>query len=542
MFATFIIGLREGLEAALIVGIVAAFLRRQNRSAALRWVWIGVGVAVTICLAIGIVLEVVSQDLPQRQQEGLETVIGAVAVVMVTYMVLWMRRHSRDLKGQLEQAAGGALAEGSAMALVAMAFLAVLREGLETAVFLIAAFNASHSAGLAAGGALLGILVSVALGYGIYRGGVQINLSRFFRATGVVLVLVAAGLVVTALHTAHEAGWLQSGQDQAFDLTWLVGPGSVRSSLLTGVLGVQPKPTVIEVAGWLVYAIPVLTIVLWPPSWPTPHIPRVVFGRVLIGAGAFAVVAAVALAVFTPGEHSATTSLDKVGVDVTPSSGKASTGTASVQVTSVDGDSVTAQIAGPTGSVIRDAHLTSTGDITDVDGISARRYSGVVDADPEQSADDRPSTMSLEQLAAANGGRLPLGLGAIARDQVPVTYSDTTTFDILLDAGQPVDATQHTTTVATGDVGGKKVTLGKVAESSWKVGDQAVAAATDRLHRDRQDNSRRHTLGVTAPWTSGILGLVLAAIGVQVSRRKRPDDEVREPDLERQRAKVPSAE
>jgi high-affinity iron transporter len=144
---TFVIGLREGLEAALIVGIVAAFLGRQGRRDALRQVWIGVGAAVAICIAIAVVLQVVSSDLPQRGQEGLETVVGLFAVVMVTYMVAWMRRHARDLKGQLEGAAAAALASGSARALVMMAFLAVLREGFETAVFLLATFHASNNAG-----------------------------------------------------------------------------------------------------------------------------------------------------------------------------------------------------------------------------------------------------------------------------------------------------------------------------------------------------------------------------------------------------------
>ena len=130
MLPTFVIGLREGLEASLIVGIVAAFLGRQGRRDALRQVWIGVGVAVAICLAVGVGLQIATTDLPERQQEGLETVVGLFAVAMVTYMVLWMRKHSRDLKGQLEGAAAAALAEGSARALVVMAFLAVLARGL----------------------------------------------------------------------------------------------------------------------------------------------------------------------------------------------------------------------------------------------------------------------------------------------------------------------------------------------------------------------------------------------------------------------------
>jgi high-affinity iron transporter len=263
MLPTFVIGLREGLEAALIVGIVAAFLGRQRREA-LRWMWLGVGVAVALSAAVGIALHVVSEQLPQREQEGLETVVALVAVVVVTYMIVWMKRHSRELKGSLEQQALVALAQGSAVALVAMAFFAVIREGFETAVFLLAAFDATTNAAAAGAGAALGVAVAVVLGYGIYRGGVRINLSRFFRLTGIALVVVAAGLVSSAAHTAHEAGWLNSFQEQALDLSWLVQPGTVRSALLTGMLGIQPKPTVAETAGYLIYLVPLLLFVLWP--------------------------------------------------------------------------------------------------------------------------------------------------------------------------------------------------------------------------------------------------------------------------------------
>jgi high-affinity iron transporter len=261
---TFVIGLREGLEAALIVGIVAAFLGQQGRRDALRQVWIGVAIAVLVCIGIAIALQVISSDLPQRQQEGLETVVGALAVVMVTYMILFMRRHARDLKGDLEGAAASALAEGSSRALVLMAFLAVLREGFETAVFLLATFHASGDATVSWIGAVLGIGVAVVIGYGIYKGGVKLNLARFFKITGLVLVVVAAGLVMTAFMTANEAGWLNYGQQQAFDLSWLVRPGTPVSSLLTGVLGIQPYPSWIMVTAWLVYLVPMVLIVAWP--------------------------------------------------------------------------------------------------------------------------------------------------------------------------------------------------------------------------------------------------------------------------------------
>ncbi len=264
MIPTLVIGLREGLEASLIVGIIAAFLGRNGRKDALRQVWVGVIGAILLCLLIGTGLIVLSQELPQRQQEGMETVIGLFAVVMVTFMILWMSRHSRSMKRELEGAASAALARGSARALVAMAFLAVLREGFETSVFLVSVLQNSGNAATAAIGAVLGILIAVAIGYGIYRGGVRLNMGRFFRITGLVLVLVAAGLVMTSLHTAHEAGWLNVGQARALDLTWLVRPGTVLVALFTGVLGIWPQPTVVEVAGWLVYAVPVIAYVAWP--------------------------------------------------------------------------------------------------------------------------------------------------------------------------------------------------------------------------------------------------------------------------------------
>jgi high-affinity iron transporter len=261
---TFVIGLREGLEATLIVGIIAAFLGQRARRDALRQVWIGTAAAVVICVGTAIALQLVSSDLPDRQQEGLETVVGALAVCMVTYMIIFMRRRARHLKSGLEDAAAAALASGSSRALVAMAFLAVLREGFETAVFLLATFQASGDAAGSWAGAVAGIAVAAAAGYGVYRGGARLNLTRFFRVTGLVLVVVAAGLAMTALHTASEAGWLTIGQQQAVDLSWLVRPGTPLSSLLTGVLGIQPFPAWIEVVAWLAYLVPMAMLVAWP--------------------------------------------------------------------------------------------------------------------------------------------------------------------------------------------------------------------------------------------------------------------------------------
>ena len=256
--------MREGVEASLIVGIVAAFLVKEGRRDAMSQVWLGVAIAVGLCVGIAVLLRLVGEQLPQREQEGLETVIGLVAVAAVTYMIVWMRRHARGIKAELEGSAASALAAGSTMALVAMAFLAVLREGFETSVFLLAAFQDASDPTAAGAGAVIGLVLAIAIGVGIYRGGVRINLSRFFRFTGLILVFVAAGLLATSAHTAHEAGWVNGLQSQAIDLSWLVQPGTIFGSLLTGMLGLQPKPTVIEALVYVLYAVPMALYVVWP--------------------------------------------------------------------------------------------------------------------------------------------------------------------------------------------------------------------------------------------------------------------------------------
>jgi high-affinity iron transporter len=272
----FVIGLREGVEAALIVGIIGGFLAQQGRRDALRWMWAGVALAVVLCAGVAIVLNVIDENLPQRQQEAFEAIIGLVAVAFVTFMVVYMRRNARNLSGELRESAAAALAVGSAWGLVAMAFLAVMREGLETAMFLLAAFQSTAGvvSPVAAGlGALTGMLVAAVIGLLIYRGSVRLNLAKFFRITAVLLVLIAAGLVSSAIHHANEAALFTTGNAQAMDLSWLVAASSDNpiSALITGLFGVYPFPTVAEVVGWLLYAVPMLTFVLWPQPRPAPR-------------------------------------------------------------------------------------------------------------------------------------------------------------------------------------------------------------------------------------------------------------------------------
>jgi high-affinity iron transporter len=266
MLPSFVIGLREGLEAALIVGIIAAFLVARGHG--LRSMWSGVMSAVLLCAGLAIAFSIVGSQLSFKARETAEGVLALIAVAGVTYMIVWMHRHARELKGDLETRAALAIGAGSGLALAVMAFFAVLREGVETAVFLLAAFETA-SQPLAAGlGALLGVGVAIALGYGIYKGGVRINLARFFRITGVVLVFVAAGLLASAAHSFAEAGILTIGQESVTDISWLVAPGSIRASLLTGMFGLQPVPTVAEVVLWVTYAVVMSLYILLPARRP----------------------------------------------------------------------------------------------------------------------------------------------------------------------------------------------------------------------------------------------------------------------------------
>jgi high-affinity iron transporter len=505
MLPTFVIGLREGLEAALIVSIIAAFLRKQGRGDLLRWVFVGVGTAVVLCLGVGAALEILSRNLPQRQQEGLETVVGGLAVVMVTYMVVWMRRHSRELKGVLEGAAAAALddnAQRAGRALVVMAFLAVLREGFETVVFLLAAFNETGNGTGPVVGALLGIAVAVALGWGIYRGGVRLNLSKFFRATGLVLVLVAAGLVVTALHTAHEAGWLNAGQGSTVNLTWLVKPGSVRSSLLTGMLGVQDHPVVIEVVGWLVYLIPVGMYVAWPPGRSVA--PR----RVAIVAGilgAAAATAAVAVAVATPG---------------LPASRPVTTaGQRSLQVVSADRAHVVVRM--PTADAAAAAVTTHRAGTTTMGGLELLRTTATT---THSDTSGRSARLTDQAVARLNGGRLPLGVTA-GRGAVPVTYADTDTVTLAVEptTERVVSARWTRQVVATVHAAVGAIPLGRPVQSVTST--LPAATTTAAVTAARADLTLRRHHRSREGWAAGLaataaLGLLVASAAVVVGRRR----------------------
>ncbi|KJY17518.1 MULTISPECIES: iron uptake transporter permease EfeU [Streptomyces] len=260
MFGNYLIGLREGLEASLVVCILVAYLVKTERRDALRPVWLGIGIACALSLAFGALLEFGSQELTFEAQELLGGSLSIISVGLVTWMVFWMKRTARHLKAELHGKLDSALAMGTG-ALVATAFLAVGREGLETALFVWASVRASgegSSAPLI--GVLLGIATAIVLGYLFYRGALRINLAKFFRWTGAMLVVVAAGVLAYGVHDLQEARFLSGLNDRAFDISTAVPPDSWYGTLLKGVFNFQPDPTVLQLTVWALYLVPVLVL------------------------------------------------------------------------------------------------------------------------------------------------------------------------------------------------------------------------------------------------------------------------------------------
>lgn len=262
LLATFVITLREGLEAALIIAIIASFLNKNQRS--LTPLWLGVIAAVVLSLLVGIVLHLSEQALPQQAQEGMETIIAVLAIIFISSMLLWMQNQASNIKKHLQQQASLALSHSGHLALCLMAFLAVLREGFETSVFLLATFAADQSTFSAASGAILGLVTAIALGLLIYHGSVRINLRRLFSISRFFLILVAAGLVIAALRSAHEAGWLSVGQQRSLDLSTILTPGSVTTAIISGLLVIPADPRHIELTGWCLYITLMMLRLFWP--------------------------------------------------------------------------------------------------------------------------------------------------------------------------------------------------------------------------------------------------------------------------------------
>lgn len=277
MVANYLIGLREGLEAALVVSILVAYLVRTDRRHLLPALWAGVAVAVGISLGFGALLTFGPRGLSFEAQEAIGGTLSIVAVGLITWMIFWMARTARHLKADLHHRLDDAVAAGRG-AVVVVALLAVGREGLETALFLWAGAQATSDGTTAPLlGAGLGILTAVALAWLMYRGAVRLDLRRFFAWTGLFLVLVAAGVLAYGVHDLQEAGILPGLNDLAFDVSAAVPPSSWYGTLLKGVLNFTPATTWLQLVAWVAYVVPVLTVFIrttWGHRPAPPAVPR----------------------------------------------------------------------------------------------------------------------------------------------------------------------------------------------------------------------------------------------------------------------------
>ena len=260
-----LIMLREGIEAALIVGIVAGFLRQSNKGHLMSKVWSGVALAVVLCFGVGFVLYKTVGEIPQKQQELVGGIIGLIAVAMLSYMILWMNRAAKSMKQNLHGSMQAALAKSSSgWFLVLMAFLAVLREGLESVFFLFAVLTQRGALSNMSLGAISGLFIAVIVGFLIYQGSVRINLARFFRMTSIFLIFVAAGLFAGSFRALHEGGvwnvWQQRLYEYShlFDWSKILDEDSPLGVLLGGFFGYVHQPTVSDMVLYFAYLLPVL--------------------------------------------------------------------------------------------------------------------------------------------------------------------------------------------------------------------------------------------------------------------------------------------
>jgi high-affinity iron transporter len=271
--ATFVIALREGIEAALIVSIVLAYLKQLGASDRSRLVWWGAGLAVLLSAAVGTVVFVAGAEFEGTAEEIFEGLVTLAAVGVLTWMIFWMRRQGARIKSELQEKVDTALVAGG-LALAGLAFFAVLREGIETALFLFAAVKGTAVDGTAVApatqviGAILGLALAVILGVLLYRGGIRMNLRSFFRVTGLLLIVVAAGLFAFSLHELQEAGWLPFLETHAFDVSSSLPDDSGLGAILRGLLGYNADPTWLEVVGWAAYLVVVGGLFLRAPRMP----------------------------------------------------------------------------------------------------------------------------------------------------------------------------------------------------------------------------------------------------------------------------------
>lgn len=268
LFGSGLIGLREGLEAGIVVMVLVAFLVKADRRDALKWVWLGVGAAIAMTVAVFLTIQFGAYTIKDLAAEAIAGVASLVAVAIVTSMVLWMRSAAAGLSGELRAGMSRALETGAG-AVVALAFLAVGREGFETALFMVGYAEAETAWPLL--GLLIGVAIAAAIAWGMYAGAVRINLAKFFSYTGVFLIVVAAGILSYGVGALQTVGWLPGATARAFDISTWMNWSSWYGEIVQGIFNISPTPTVLQLLCWLAYLAVVLTLFLRPAGAPPPR-------------------------------------------------------------------------------------------------------------------------------------------------------------------------------------------------------------------------------------------------------------------------------
>jgi len=252
VFSNYLIGLREGFEAALIVAILASYLVRTGNGHALRHVWIGVGAAIGVSVLFGVVLVRIDESLGETIEPAFAGTMSLVAVGLITWMVFWMASRAKGISTHLRGEVDRALAT-SAVAVTMVAFVAVVREGAETALFLWAGINSAGSTMAPLIGALLGLATAVVLGIVVYRGAVRLNMGKLFMWTGALLIVVAGGVLRYAIAEFQEIGWLPGADNVAFDVSGTFPADGIPATLVRGLVNLTPTMTWLEVVAWVLY-------------------------------------------------------------------------------------------------------------------------------------------------------------------------------------------------------------------------------------------------------------------------------------------------
>lgn len=264
MLGALLITLREGLEAALIVGIILAYLTRTANRRAVRSAWLGVAAAVVASLAAGGAIYVTAGEISGPAEPIFEGAATLLAAAVLTWMILWMRRQAVNIKASLQAQIDSALAGGSTFGVALLAFIAVVREGIETVLFLFAANGVAESRLLFAIGGLLGLGAAVAIGYVLYKGSARLNLKAFFNITGIVLVVFAAGLLAHAIGEFQEAGVVPTGISQVWDTSRVLSQESTLGHFLEALFGYTSRPSLTQAVGYFVFLAGALALYLRP--------------------------------------------------------------------------------------------------------------------------------------------------------------------------------------------------------------------------------------------------------------------------------------